>query len=260
MKKAFRQYFTIISLLVGSSLLLYFIHYLVFGNLSQTVSGVILSMAYVPIGIFYNLLIVDKFMEKRDKIESQKKMNVLVGSFYHEVGTTLLEIITKGDETIDEISGCCMINSKWTDESFNLLSETLQQYECIIDLEKIDLEKLKNFLDNKDGFILDILISPIVNEYDELSSMLIALLHLRDELVTRNYEHNLKEYEKNHIKKDICRAYMALLDQWVDYMKILKGYYPALFTKALINSPFDRRNQMEKDMEYLNLSRKDVEK
>lgn len=259
MKKVFRQYFIMISLLVGSSLLLYFIHYLIFGNLKETISGVILSMAYVPIGIFYNILIVDKFIEKREQVESQKKMNVLIGSFYHEVGTTLLDIIVRGDTTIDEISDCCMINSKWTDESFNLLSQTIQEYNCILDLDKIDLDRLRSFLDIEDNFILDLLINPIMNEYDELSSMLIALLHLRDELVTRNNDGSLKEYEKKHITRDICRAYMDLLDQWVDYMKILKGYYPALFTKALINSPFDRRNQMEKDMEYLNLSKKDVE-
>lgn len=259
MKKVLRQYFVMILLLIGSSLLLYFIHYLIFGNVKETVSGIILSMAYVPVGIFYNILVVDRFIEKKEKLESQKKMNIIIGSFYHEVGTALLNIIVPGDKTIEEIDDCCLINSTWSNESFDILSEMVKSYKCTLDIDKIDLEGLRKFLDIQDNFILNLLTNPIMDEYSDVSKMLIALLHLRDELVTRNSEGHLKGYEKNHITRDICKAYLHLLIQWVEYMKILKGYYPSLFVKALINSPFDRRPQWEKDKEYLKLSKEDIE-
>lgn len=258
MRKVFKQYFFMLMLLIGSSVALYAIHFFIFSNVRETISGIILSLAYVPIGVFYNILVADKFIEKQEQFRDQKKMNIIIGSFYHEVGTNLIKLIVPGDRTINDIGYCCKIDHTWTKESFDELSKTVKDYKCILDIEDINLELLRKRLDVDDNFILNLLINPGLDEYNEVSAMLMALLHLRDELVTRTSKGELKRYEKMHITKDICRAYKELLVQWVEYMKILKEYYPALFVKALIMSPFDNRDESEKDREFLQLTEKDV--
>lgn len=60
----------------------YVFHYLIFGNIKETISGVLLSLSYVPIGIMYEVLILDRILETREKIKSSKKMNIIIGFFF----------------------------------------------------------------------------------------------------------------------------------------------------------------------------------
>ena len=61
----------------------------------------------------------------------------------------------------------------------------------------------------------------------------------------------MEDYEKEHIKQDIDIVYRLLARRWVNYMYHLKEFYPQLFVKALINSPFDNRDYKVKDREIL---------
>ncbi|MGL4774719.1 MAG: hypothetical protein ACRC2K_14240 [Clostridium sp.] len=259
MFKIFREKLILVITLIVLSTGMYCVHFLIFNNIKETVSNIILSLAYVPIGIFYNILIIDKILEARERIKVGKKMNMITGAFFHEIGTDLLKVIIPGDVTIQEIRECSEITSKWDEENFGLLKNTIKEYDCVLKIEYINLDSLNELLDKKDDFILNLIANPTLEEYEEFTDMLIAILHVKDELSYRLCDCELKEYEKKHLTKDICKAYVCMLNQWVDYIAHLKIYYPALFIKALINSPFDNRSKVEKDKEYLQLSDIDIE-
>ncbi|MGL5152820.1 MAG: hypothetical protein ACRC7N_19865 [Clostridium sp.] len=259
MFKSLRKRASLMIVLAVLSIIMYGIHYKIFGNAKETASNIVLSLAFVPIGIFYNILIIDKILEAREKIKIANKINIIVGAFYSEVGTKVLTELIKGDLTISEITMCSKITKHWTNESFKLLKETVESYDCELDINLMDLNNLNRILDEKDDFILSLISSPMLEEYDEFTDMLISLYHVRDELRTRLIEGEIKEYEKAHLRKDICRAYLKIIIQWVDYMEHLKLYYPSLFIKALITSPFDDRTLQEKDKEYLELKDDEME-
>lgn len=72
-----------------------------------------------------------------------------------------------------------------------------------------------------------------------LSNLLLAILHLTDELANRHDLTRLPESDHEHISEDIKRAYSQLMLQWLDYVKHLKRDYPYLFSLALRINPFD---------------------
>lgn len=251
MHKEIRGSIMINIVLLIMSMIIYTIHYMVFGHANETLSGIILSLAYVPLGMICQILIFDKILEARERIKAANKMNMLVGSFYHEVGNKLLDLIVKGDKAIKEVQAYTQISLKWEIDEFQLLSQILREYKCNLDIDIINLEEISRILELENKFLLGYITNPILDEYEEFGNMIISLLHLSDELKSRYNNKTLMDYEKIHIRNDICCAYNRLLLQWVDYMQYLKGVYPELFVKALINSPFDSRTKEEKDYEFL---------
>lgn len=237
------------------SMIIYAIHYIIFGHAEDTISGIILSLGYVPLGMIYEILILDKILEAREKIKSTNKINMLMGSFYHEIGNRILNLIVEGDRSIKEVQVYTQVSLLWEADQFQTLSEVLTSYKCDLDIDNINLDEINNMLDLESKFLLSLITNPMLDEYEDFGNMIMSLLHLRDELQSRFYNKMLMDYEKIHIRNDICRVYRHLLLQWVDYMKHLKDVYPELYVKALINSPFDSRDSEEKDREFLEINK-----
>lgn len=237
------------------SSIMYFIHYLFFSNIYETLSSIILSIAYVPIGIIYQTYIINIILEKRDLLTSKKKINIIIGSFYYEVGIDIISILTKGDNNIEAIREYTIIKSDWVEPDFERLKVLLENHYCDLDISKIQIENIYEILDSKDEFILNLMTNVSINDCDDFNELLITMLHLRDEFQGKYYNGELKNCEANYIKKDLCKAYRYLIIQWIDYIKSLKEYYPFLYEKALKSSPFDNRSEEEKAKEYYCMSR-----
>lgn len=237
--------------LAGISTFLYGLHYIFFDQPFITLGAVLSSLAFAPIQIIFDTLVIDRIMEKRENIKKAKKINMIIGSFYNVVGNDILELMVRSDPDNPSIKSMTRVSKKCCDEDFLKLKSDLMEYNFKVDITEINLEKLKVILDNNNKFFIDLMISSVVDEDEEFSRMIMAVVHLRDELETRVYDRELQEYERRHIKRDIENAYRLLTYQWVDYMKHLKVFYTQLFIKALILSPFDDRSSYEKDDEFL---------
>lgn len=226
--------------MLALALLIYSLHYLIFGSITATMSGVLLSIAYVPIGVVYETLIIQKILDKRERIKIEKKMNIIKGSFYHEIGTRLLFEILKGDRNVINIMPFTNIGNHWTDADFIRLKHLLSNHTCDIDMEKLDLPSIRDFLEANDNFLLNLIVSPLTEEYEDFNNLLMEVLHLRDEVTTL---YSCVEVETpldiDHLYNDICRLYALLLVQWGDYIHHLYKYYPSLFLKAVVKSPFN---------------------
>lgn len=222
------------------ALLIYSIHYLLFGSLQATISGVVLSVAYVPIGVVYETLVIQKLLDKREEIKIEKKMNIIKGSFYHEIGTKLLFEILKGDSNIYNIIDYTNVVKEWTSEDFNNLKRILSTHTCEINIDKVDVILISEFLEENDSTLLNLIISPVTEEYEEFCNLVMEVLHIRDELSTiYNCKGENIQIDRIHITDDLCRLYELLLVQWGDYMHHLHQFYPSLFIKAVSTSPFN---------------------
>lgn len=225
--------FIIVGSMIALAMSVYILHYLTFGEIEKTISGVLLSLAYVPIGVLYDFLVLKKVITKGEKIKLERRMNVVIGSVFHEIGNSIISLVVVADRNIDELKRICKMDQSWNDGDFDRLSDSIMEYSCDIDINKIDLIKLRDLITKKDQLFLDLIISSSLDDYKDFNEMIISILHLRDEFDSLFINDVLEENDEEHMRFDICKSYKLLLVFWVRYMKSLRDFYPAMFENIL---------------------------
>jgi len=76
-------------------------------------------------------------------------------------------------------------------------------------------------------------------EHESFTGLLRAVFHLTEELEKRKDFKKLPGSDIEHLAGDIKRAYVLIVNGWLDYMKYLKNNYPYLFSLAMRTNPFD---------------------
>lgn len=98
------HYLLVSFILILLSFIMFFIHYLVFGQLENTIYYSFMSLCFIPVNILVVTLVFEKLVERRTKLERLSKLNMLVGLFFSDIGFTLLEIIVAGDANIQYLN------------------------------------------------------------------------------------------------------------------------------------------------------------
>ncbi|MGL4772727.1 MAG: hypothetical protein ACRC2K_04090 [Clostridium sp.] len=236
--------------LITLSLLLHYVHYLLFKDAHHTLIFLVADIAFIPMEVFFTTLIIDRLLEKREKSHFVEKVNMLIGVFFTDLGTSMLAELVKGDTNLSELINANICTKKWDDISCNELQGKLLKHDFKIDINKVDIDKVRNTLAINRDLITNLIMNENVHEHEGFTDALMSLLHLREEMETRCC-HKLEAFELEHIAGDMADAYMNLSIEWCQYMNYLSKNYPKLFVKALINNPFDKRAQKEKDKLYL---------
>lgn len=225
--------------LVALSICIYFIQIEIFKNPKETFFLLFQDLAFVPISVLVVTLIIDQLLRIREKRALLKKMNMVIGAFFSEVGTTLLKSFANFDLHYDKIRRNLVITSDWSEQDFSNVSKQLREYDYEVYSKKGDLEDLKHFLLVKRDFLLGLLENPNLLEHESFTDVLWAVFHLTEELASRADVRGLPDTDYNHLSGDIKRAYISLVSEWVIYMKHLKVDYPYLFSLAVRTNPFN---------------------
>jgi hypothetical protein len=102
----------------------------------------------------------------------------------------------------------------------------------------MQLKPLSDFLVEKGEILLRLLENPNLLEHESFTDLLMAIFHLREELISRPEPLVVPESDAAHLANDARRAYVLLTKQWASYMLYLKKSYPYLFNLALRTNPF----------------------
>lgn len=225
--------------LILSSAVLYFIHWLIFRDYHHIFIYMVGDIAFLPIEVLLVTLVIHRLLSQREKRALLQKMNMVIGAFFGEVGTDLLDLLAEFDEQPDAIRGELIVNGEWTDKRFRSVTKAVREHDFKIDANRGDLEELRLFLSDKQDFLLRLLENPNLLEHDTFTDLLWAVFHLADELVHRGDVSELPTSDYGHLSGDIKRVYGLLIAEWLDYMNHLKGKYPYLFSLAVRTNPFD---------------------
>jgi len=225
--------------LVALSVCIYFVQIEIFKNPRETFFLLFEDLAFVPISVLMVTLIIDRLLRAREKRSMLKKMNMVIGAFFSEVGTTLLESFAHFDLNFDKIRRNLVITSDWSEQDFSHVRKQLGEYDYNVNSEKAALENLKHFLIGKRDFLLGLLENPNLLEHESFTDLLWAVFHLTEELASRADVRGLPDTDYKHLSVDIRRAYICLISEWLTYMKHLKVDYPYLFSLAVRTNPFD---------------------
>lgn len=238
-------------ILIIVSAAFYALNYFIFQNLHDLEFYVLMDMAYIPLEVLFVILIIEWAISEREKRNLLQKLNMVIGSFFSEVGTDLLKGISEFDMDTEKIRKNLKITDSWKDEDFSEASKIIKNFDYALNIgknypESLDyLKDLKKFLITKRTFMLSLLANPNLLEHDSFTDLLWAVFHIVEELENRDDLMNLPEADYRHLAADIERAYNLIINEWLEYLEHLNENYPYLFSLAIRTNPFDPDAQVE---------------
>jgi len=218
---------------------LYILQIAIFHAERDTFFYLVQDLAFVPIQVLLVTVIVDQVLKIREKLAMLNKLNMVIGTFFSEVGGRLLRSFSTFDHAFDQIRQNLIVTKDWTDESFHRTAQHIKSLHFRLDYTRGDLNELKKFLASKRDFLLRLLENQNLLEHESFTDLLWAVFHLTEELEARETLMNLSVPDGEHIAGDIRRAYVLLIAEWLAYMHHLKNEYPYLFSLAMRTNPFD---------------------
>jgi hypothetical protein len=232
-------------LLILLSVFFYALHYLIFRDKHHIFVYLLSDIAFVFIEVLLVTLIIHNLLNEREKRAMLKKLNMVIGAFFSETGTSLLKYFTEFDSNAGKLSKLLIVDKDWSPEHFTQMQLVLQKHEHAIDSRIGNLEVLQNFIVDKRAFLLRLLENPNLLEHEEFTELLWAVFHLAEELSYRASVTDLAETDYKHLSGDITRAYRLLVREWLSHMEHLKNDYPYLFSLAVRTNPFDPNASVE---------------
>lgn len=225
--------------LVASSVILFALQIRIFHASRDTFFYLFQDLAFIPIQVLLVTLILNQMLNVREKLMMLNKLNMVIGTFFSEVGGALLKSFAAFDQHAESVKGVLLVNGEWTDRHFHDAAARVRGFDYQITAARGDLQGLQLFLQGKRGFLLGLLENPNLLEHETFTELLWAVFHLSEELAARDDLRNLPPADGVHIAGDIKRAYVILMVEWLSYMRHLKQDYPYLFSFAVRMNPFD---------------------
>lgn len=225
--------------LVASSLAIYSVKYLLLGDAENTYQYIFNALGFLPINILLVTLILNQLLSIRAKRERLEKLNMVIGTFFSEVGTALLAYISARDPDLGGAHQDLVVTETWEPETFGAVRDRLNDHSCRVAVDPGDLQVLCRYLKKRRDFLLRLLENPVLLEHESFTDLLRATFHLTEELERREEFASLPESDIAHLTRDIERVYGRLIVEWLAYMEYLKCNYPYLFSLAMRTNPFD---------------------
>ena len=227
-------------LLCGSALL-YFIHYLIFGDMHHIFIYLLGDIAFIPIEILIVAVIVERIISRHDRHKLVGKLNMVIGTFFSELGTRLMGTLTKAIENKAELTPHIGIDKNWTPAKYRRALEFVRACKFTINMQEFDLEELRDMLAQRRDMLVALLGNQSLLEHDRFTNLLWALFHLLEELNARESLTNLPEKDAEHLAGDIDRVYTRLTQAWLMYCKHLQKAYPYIFSIVARTHPLQER-------------------
>jgi hypothetical protein len=240
MKKFFNWTVSITLLLIAASAVTYTIHYFIFHDVHHIFIYMIGDIGFLFLDVLLVILFIERILARREKRAIMKKLNMVIGTFFSEVGLELLEKFSDFAQNSRVLEEQLEIKPDWNKKDFKKAITATQNFPYEIKIEKTSLSNIREFLLSKRPFMLRLLENPNLLEHERFTDLLWAIFHLTEELAFRGdrYE-ELPESDYKHLAGDLKRAYSQITTEWVVYTEHLQKSYPFLFSLAARINPMN---------------------
>lgn len=219
------------------SLVLYLLDYFIIGSARDIASSFLGNLAFLPVYVIFVTLIIEQLMRERERQTVMRKLNMVIGVFFSEVGTPLLKELSAYVVMCNDLRSRLLVTGQWSEDDFQSALDYLNSHETRIDCSGCNTQQLKDYLVSKRGFLVGLLENQNLLEHEQFTDLLWAVFHLVEELDARQTFDTMPQSDRDHINGDIKRAFGYLSREWVMYMKHLKHDYPYLFSLAVRLNP-----------------------
>jgi hypothetical protein len=231
--------FRVALLLIAGSVLSYTIHYLIFHDPHHIFLYMIGDFGFLFLDVLLVLLIIERLLSGREKRAMLQKLNMVIGTFFSEVGIELLRRFSDFVDNADLLECEVHIDPRWDKKTFREARAKAESFQYKMVFKSEELEELRKFLNAKHAFLVRLLENPILLENQRFTDLLWAVFHLSEELDFREYLQNLPDADVAHLKTDLKRAYSLIVSEWIGYTEHLRGKYPFLFSLAIRINPLN---------------------
>ena len=167
---------------------------------------------------------IEKILKERERSALLRKLNMVIGVFFSEVGTDLLRNFSDFLKNQGDSIARLRIDGSWSRSDFRQALEFFKKTEISVDCSKGDLLLIKAFLLGKRGFLLGLLENQNLLEHDEFTDLLWAVFHLTEELDARQRLEGLPQSDLDHLAGDMRRVFVSLTREWLRYMEHLRNH------------------------------------
>jgi hypothetical protein len=240
MKKILKNWtFRIALVFILASALTYTVHYLIFHDLHHIFLYMIGDFGFLFIDALLVLLIIERLLASREKKAILQKLNMVIGTFFSEVGMELLRLFGRFVENAGQLENELLISPHWDKKKFRVARSMAESFDYDVLFDAEGLEQLRDFLKKNHSFLVRLLENPILLENQRFTDLLWAVFHLSEELNFRESLTSLPQGDIAHLKGDLRRAYSKIVAEWIGYTEHLKGRYPFLFSLAVRINPLN---------------------
>lgn len=210
-----------------------------------TAIGKALAMLLIVLGVGTFLGVVanstEMFLSRREEKSRRQKMHMLIGLFFSEVGNELLRCFACHDQQLADLGEAVSVTEGWGEKDYRQLAFSFQGHPFRV-AEDIPLKQLDVYLKDHGDLLIRLLENPYTLEHESATDMLLAVLHLKEELQHRGSLDDLPLTDLQHLCVDMSRAYGLMARQWVDYLRHLQEHYPFLYSLARRTNPFNAQS------------------
>ncbi|MBN1273951.1 MAG: hypothetical protein JXB26_16930 [Candidatus Aminicenantes bacterium] len=240
MKKIFNWTVNISLIFLAASALTYTIHYFIFHDVHHIFLYMIGDIGFLFIDVLLVVLFIERILSRREKRAILQKLNMVIGTFFSEVGVTMLSRFSGLVENAEEIQEALSVRPNWTDKDFKAASKRAASFVYNVRPDAGKLQELRTFLHDKRDFLLRLLENPNILEHENFTDLLWAVFHMGEELQFRTGDFKkLPKSDLAHLANDLKRAYSLITKAWIDYTGHLKQNYPFLFSLAVRINPLN---------------------
>jgi len=132
--------------LVSLSAILYLIHFFIFRDLHHIIIYLIGDIAFTPVEVLIVTLILHRLLSDQEKRARLKKLNMVIGAFFSEVGLGLIHLLAKFDTESHLIGEQLSAIKDWGDRDYVNAAKRVARYRHSIDSRSYNLGELKSFL------------------------------------------------------------------------------------------------------------------
>ena len=225
--------------LLGLSAVFYFLHYAIFRDAHHIFIYLVGDVAFVFIEVLLVTLIIHRVLEENARRSRLKKLNIVIGVFFSEVGTALLRVLAQWDPNVEQLRADLPKEKTPHGPALSAVRKCLQGHEYRVDPAKVAWERVRTLLAEKRACLLRLLENPNLLEHESFTNLLWAVFHLLEELQARPAFDALPDADRQHLGGDVKRVYGQLALQWLAYMEHLEADYPYLFSLALRTNPLE---------------------
>ena len=224
--------------LVALSAFVYGVHYLIFRDARSIFFYLLLDIAFLFLNVLVVIIFIERLLAQRERQTVFQKLNMVIGTFFSEVGLELLKRFSARVANADALKQRLDVRPNWTRKDYQKATAAAKEFSYDLNIDPPSFLELKTFLAQKRDFLVRLLENPSLLEHDRFTDLLWAVFHLAEELSFREGTlEGLPPADHNHLIGDAKRAYTHITMEWLAYLEHLKGSYPFLFSLAVRINP-----------------------
>ena len=118
--------------LLCASALAYTIHYFIFKDAHHIFIYMVGDLGFLFLDVLLVILLLERLLSRRDKKALMSKINIVIGTFFSEVGLGLLKRINVFVENWQELEKECEISQEWDKKDFKKAMAAAHEFLSLI--------------------------------------------------------------------------------------------------------------------------------